>query len=507
MSTFLVSSVSRGWRETRQNSPARHALRCAVSAGLATALITGATHVPHVNHTTVALSLVLLIVGVAMRWGWVEALATSLAGGVGFDYFFIPPHGFRLETSEDWVTLGAFLLTAITTGQLSARAARNRAEAERRRDEMERLYRLGNALLDDENTEDTYERLPKHIMEIFQARTAIFLDRQRDRIFQSGPAESHISRERLQKVAAAGNSVFATPECCIVPIRRGGSLVGSLGLAGVSLSPTIAEAIAERVGVALAKAYTAQESVAAELARRAENLKSAVLDALAHEIKGPLATVKVSVSTLLSQQPGDAAQQHELLAIIDEESDRIERWIDDAIQVSRSHAGQLRLKKKTNSIQQVAEEALEGLGPLAAGRPIEVRIPKSLPSAAFDAEMIEKVIRLLLDNALKYSPPGSPIAVSADFTGAEIVLSVEDHGSGVPESEKERIFESYYRGSNGIQAAPGTGLGLASARCIMQAHGGEIWVTSAPVSGSVFHISLPATVDISDERFQSAERG
>jgi two-component system sensor histidine kinase KdpD len=490
-----------------QKPPVKRALRCVVSAGLSILLIIGATRVPHVNDTTVALALVLLILGIAMRWGWAEALVTSLAGGIGFDYYFLPPAGLKLEAPEDWVALGAFMLTAITTGHLSARATRDRAEAERRRDEMAKLDRLGTALLATENIQDVDERLTAQVTEIFSARGAAFLDRQHDVLFRSGPIESSISREKLQEVALTGNPLINSPERCIVPIRRGGELVGSLGLTGVSLSAAMAGAIAERVGVALARAYTAQASMAAELARKAENLKSAVLDALAHEIKSPLATIKVSVTTLLSQQSGDAAQQHELLTIIDEESDRIEGWIDDAIHVSRSDAARLRLKKQSNSMKQVAERALEGLGPLAGSRSIEVRIPESLPMAEFDAEMIEKVIRLVLDNALKYSPPGSPIVVSAEFTGAEIVLNVEDHGPGVPDSEKERIFESYYRGSSGRQSTTGAGLGLASAKFIMQAHGGEIWVTSAPGSGSAFHISLPATRDVPDEQPQSAERG
>ncbi len=482
--------------------------RWIVSAGLSVLLVIGATHVPQVNHATVALALVLLTVGFSMHWGWAEALIASFAGGLAFDYFFLPPTGLNIEAPEHWVTLAAFLLTAITTGQLSARAARNRADAEARRDEMARLYRLGNALLDSDGAEDARERIAKQITEIFQARSALFFDLESDRILRSGLADDFVSEDKLRRVAATGKALRSdSGDSFIVPVRRGGSLAGSLGIAGVSIAPGAADAIAERIGVALARMHAAQESMAAELARRSENLKSAVLDALAHEIKGPLATVKVSVTTLLSQPPESTDQQRELLAIIDEESDRIGRWIDDAVEVSRSQAGELHPRKKPNSIGQVAERALEGLGPLANGRQIVLRVPESLPAAAFDAEMIEKVIRLILDNALKYSPPGSPVALAAEFTGAEIVLNVEDHGFGVPENERERIFESHYRGIGARGNSPGTGLGLASARCIMQAHGGEIWVTGAPAGGSTFHISLPATMDVSDERAQSLERG
>ena len=491
-----------------QSAPVLRALRCAVCGALSVLVIVGATYLRHVNHTTVALVLVLLILGFAIRWGWLEALVTSLAGGLGFDYFFLPPRSFGLEEPEHWLTLGAFLVTAITTGQLAARAARNRDEADRRRREMERLYLLGNSLLDAGSMEGALDRLPRQIVEVFQAQSAAFFDQQGNRIFRWGAEDDCISEDKLRSVAAAGNSLItAAPACCLVPIHRGGNLVGSLGVAGALLSRSLAEAIAERIGVALAQAYTAQETVAAELSRRSEDLKSAVLDALAHEIKGPLATVKVAVSTLRSQHPGSLVQQKELLAIIDEESDRIERWIDNATQISRRDAGLLHPEKKPHSLKQVAECALEGLGPAAGGRTIEVRIPDSLPVTEFDAEMIAKVIRLVLDNALRYSPAGSPIVLSAEFTGAEIVLSVRDHGPGVPESERERIFDSHYRGSTATKGTPGTGLGLASAKCIMQAHGGEIWVTSADGNGSLFHLSLPVNMELSDERVESPERG
>ena len=486
------------------------ALRATASAALSILLVVGATHVRHVNHTTVALLLVLLILGVSMRWGWLEALVTSLAGGIGFDYFFLRSPSLNLEAPEYLVSLGAFLLTAVVTGQLFARAASARREAERQRDEVAKLDRLGNAVtgMEMEDIEVSLQRIPSQVTAIFGAEAAAFFDLASGRTFFAGAAMTCLSEDRLRSVAADGRPLIEDRErCCVVPVRRDGRLVASLGIAGVCLTQPTAAAIAERVGVALAKAYTARQTVAAELARRSENLKSAVLDALAHEIKGPLATVKVSVSTLLSNSPGTVPQQRELLEIIGEECDRIERWINSATEVSRSEAGQLHPEKKPNSLREVARRALEGLGPLAGGRLIEMHVPDSLPTAQFDADMVEKVIRLVVENALKYSPLSSPVSISSEFTGAELVLSISDRGPGVPERERERIFEPYYRGQRAQAATQGTGLGLSSARCIMQSHGGEIWVTDAPGGGSVFHISLPVTMNTADVEPESLERG
>ena len=474
--------------------------RCVVFAGLSVLVVFGSSQLHGVNHTTVALLLVLLILLVATRWGSSAATVASIAGGLAFDYFFLPPRGFGLEAPEHWIALGAFLLTAITTGQLSARATRYRHEAERRRDEISRLYRLGNALLASEGVTEASQAITDRIVEIFGARTTILFDLQSGKTFRSGPETGSLTEHLLRKAAASGNPLLdKLPGSCVVPIWRGGEPAGSLGIEGGILSRGISEAIAERIGVALARSYMAEQAMSAEVARRSENLKSAILDALAHEIRGPLATLKVSVSALLSQRPGNSAQQRELLTIINEESDRIDDWISNTIQISGSKAVELRVEKSLDSIGEVTLRALEGLGPQAGNRSIDVRIPDSVPRVAFDAAMIEKVIRLLLDNALKYSPAGSPIAVSAEFMGAELVLNIADHGCGIPVGDRERIFEKYYRGNAGKDRAPGTGLGLASAKCIMEAHGGEIWVTGAPGGGSVFHISLPAAIDISVE--------
>jgi two-component system sensor histidine kinase KdpD len=461
-----------------------------------------ATVIRHVNHTTVALAFVLCILLLATQLGWTEALVASLAGGLAFDYYVLPPAGFMLEAPEDMVTLAAFILTAVTIGWLSATSNANKMEAYRRRDEMARLYAVGKAL---ESTESAAEPIPAQLAEILGADGVAFYDRQEECILRSGPSAGRISDKSLHSVAATGNFIGDSGSAPrIVPIRHSGSISGSLGIAGADWSTSMLEAVADRVGVEMAKSLAARESMAAELARRSEDLKSAVLDALAHEIRAPLATVKVAVSTLLSRHPGEAAQQRELLEIIDGESERIERWINDATSLSRSDAGQLRLSKAPHRIGDVVSRALEGLGPLASGRVIQAYISDSIPRAIFDGEMIEKVIRQLLDNAVKYSAPGSPVDVSAEFTGTEIIVSVADRGRGIPAGDRDRIFERHYRGSGSATEVAGTGLGLASAKVILEAHGGEIWVTSSPGSGSIFSISLPAMLEGCREHAESS---
>ena len=481
-------------------------LRCSLSAGIAVAVITGATHLPKVNHTTVALGLVLLTLGFAMRWGWIEALTASLAGGLGFDYFFLPPRGFALESPEHLITLLAFLSTAITIAGLAARAARHRREAEQRATELGRLYEFGAALREDDHFDTLLERITDHVVEIFGVEGAAFYQRD-GRVCRSGASGGAIPDAWLREVAASGTPLLdRVDKVSVVAIMESGNLAGSLGVAGHPLPDRMLNALAERIGVAITKAHAVHQSMEAELLRRSENLKSAVLDALAHEIRNPLGTVKVSVRTLLSQHPGNASQQRELLTIIDEEVDRIQRGIDEAVQVSSREAAEIHLRKTPNPVKPVVMRALEGQGLALSGRQIEVAVDESLPLAVFDAELIEKVIWQLLDNAIKYSPPGSPIRVSAECSGTGIIVSVADSGCGISESDQQRIFEKHYRCPAPGSRIQGSGLGLSSAKAILEAHGGGIWVQSAPGAGSVFRFSLPLIMEASPEHCEDFER-
>ena len=243
--------------------------RCAIAACIAVFGIIGATHLPQVNHATVALGLVLLSLGLAVRWGLAEALAVSLAGGLGFDYYFLPPYGFGLGAPEHIVTLVAFLLTAVTTGGLAARVRRHRTEAEQRSAELGVLYEFSSALRDDEDCDVAEERVTEHVVEIFGVEGAAFYDQQSERIFRSGPEGGRIPATRLREVAATGNSVVERgSNVSVVAIREGSALIASLGIAGKPMSQRLLDEVAERLSVAIAKGHAARRSMEAELAQR-----------------------------------------------------------------------------------------------------------------------------------------------------------------------------------------------------------------------------------------------
>jgi two-component system sensor histidine kinase KdpD len=281
----------------------------------------------------------------------------------------------------------------------------------------------------------------------------------------------------------------------VTPITLGEEAIGSLALCGASLSDAALRSLLNLVAIAMDRAR-AQEAVnRAKVSRQSEELKSTLLDAIAHEFKTPLTSIKAVTTDLLSQPAGKLQNhQRELISIADESTDRLSRLVTDAIQLARIEGGTFRLNQEAHSPASLVEAALRQMKSLTDERQIAVRTAEDLPPVWVDADLIRMVISHLIDNALKYSPPGSPLAIGAragEIAGEnKVIVYVVDHGPGIAEDEQPRIFEKFYRGSN-ERNLTGTGMGLAIARAIIRAHGEDIWVTSKPGQGSEFAFSLP----------------
>jgi two-component system sensor histidine kinase KdpD len=451
----------------------------------------------HVDHATVALLLVLVIVQVARLWGWAEALTAAIAGAIGFEYYFLPPRGFGTASPEHWLALAAFAVTAVVTGQIAAQLDRRRIGAVRKQTEMEQLYRLVNALLENDSTESTVFQLAGHLVEIFGFDGVALCDKHSGQIVRAGARGDAVSDEALHDAANSGSlRKDADSGFSLVPIRYGGELMGSVAISGSTVSEPLLNAIAGRVGLGLARLYAMEKTTEAEVVRRSGELKSAVMDAMAHEIRNPLNSIRIAATALLTDDSEEEPDRNgscrrEMLSIIDEEVSRMDRFLDETAQLSRLEADHIELKKAPENIGQLIPGAIAEVGAVAGERVIDIRVPAALPPAECDRDLIALVLRQLLNNAFKYSPGDSPLTVSAEFTGADIVIDVVDHGPGVAEEERERIFEKYYRGRAASSGTRGTGLGLASAKAIVQAHGGRIWVTGPPSGGAAFHVSLP----------------
>lgn len=351
----------------------------------------------HVNPTTAALALLLIVLFVATAWGPKPAILASLLGVACFNFFFLPPVGtFRIAEPENWIAFIAFMITAITAGQLSSWARRQAEEANSARQEIERLYH---------ELQDTFER-----------------------------------------------------------------------------------------------------SSQAKALKQSERLKSALLDAVTHDLRTPLTSIKASVTILLEDQRavandkeearlGDEGRQ-EMLAVIDEESDRLDRFIEDLMALARIEAGEMQLRREWGSLSEIITTAMKRAAPLTKDHRLELWLDEELPSVRVDERAVAEVIYVLVDNAAKYSPSGTTIRVAAESDENGMVrLVVEDQGPGIPVELRERVFDKFFRAMrDGDQPGnkPGTGMGLAIAKGIVEAHGGHILIESTSDSnGTRVAVLLP----------------
>lgn len=355
----------------------------------------------HVNSTTVALGLLLVVLFVATAWGSRPAVLASILGVLSFNFFYLPPVGrWTIDDPDNWVALLAFLVTAVTAGQLSSRSKRRAEEADAGRREIERLYR---------ELQDAFERASQ-----------------------------------------------------------------------------------------------------AKALEQSERLKSALLDAVTHDLRTPLTSIKVSVTTLLEEtRPEgvdeaaalDAEGRREMLEVIDEETDRLNRFVEGLVEMARIEAGEMRLRQRWGSVEEIVSAALERAAPLTRGHEVLVEMDEGLPAVRVDARAMAEVLYTLLDNAAKYSHAGTRIGVFAESTNDNTVrVSVEDEGPGVPVELRERVFDKFFRamrdGDAGAPKPAGTGLGLAIAKGIVEAHGGRVHIEDTRGGrGSRVVVTLPLGED------------
>jgi two-component system sensor histidine kinase KdpD len=465
-------------------------LRLAGSLGAVAGIVAVCAFIRHVHVATVVLALLLAILIIANRWGFGEAAVATGLGALLLDYFFLPRRGLRIESTEYWVVFSTFLAVALVTSHLAARAKHQALAAAARSRELEKLYAFAQDLPMGVSTDSMVARFLDCLVRAFESKAAAFYDHSTGRAIRSGSEDCAIPLDRLRDTFSHPDlSIDKQAGTFLMPIRLGGQVVGSLGTCGGCISQDTFRAIVERMETDLEKSRALQRTSEAEAARRGQEIKSAVLDSLIHEVKTPLSVIKTAVSSLLSTD-SDASNRHELLTIINEEADWLDISMSEVFWTANVEAGILKPERVPHDVRQFIDSTVESLRSRLSATPCQLAIPDSLPKADFDFHMIKGVLKELLNNALKYSSPGSPLAISAELANNEIVISLKDSGPGVPGDVQSHIFEKHYRGS---VAAPGKGLGLALAKTIVEANGGRIGVTSQARAGSVFYFSLPVS--------------
>ena len=466
-----------------------------VTVGIVLAVVGAYRHVVRVNPTTAALTFLLAVLVVSATWGLKYSVVLALLATLAFNYFFLPPVGtFTIADTQNWVALFAFLVTAIIASHLSERARREAQDATHRRHEVERLYAFSQQMLIADNVVGLLNTLPQYLVEGFGVSAAALFVTGRENIYRSSPSTRELDAERLRTAAARGEPIVdAGHGLRFLPLRMGVRVVGAIGVAGGELTRETLEAAGSLVAIAIERAGAVEKLGKAEASREGEKLRSALLDSVTHEFRTPLTGIKASVTSLLSDGNLDPAQQKELLTVINEESDRLDRLVGEAAQMAQLDANQVELHREPHQIKEVVERAVEESKQALAGHPLEVVAPEELPTVRIDLDRIKDVLNHLLENAGKYSPADSPIRITAEAKDRRILVSVADRGPGIDDFEQTLIFDKFYRGKDQRYRVQGTGMGLAIAKAIVEAHGGSINVTSQLGHGSVFSFTLPIT--------------
>ena len=445
----------------------------------------------HVNHTTVALMFLVTVLLTSAYWGLRFAVVMAIGATAAFNFFFLPPVGtFTIADPQNWVALFAFLVTALVASNLAERARREAEGAKQHRREVERLFGLSQRLLASENVLELLNALPLYVQETFSVSSAVVMAADHPTVYRSSP--NAVFDETILRSTLLRGEPITQGGVSYVPLRLGMRTVGALGVTGDELSRETLDAVGSLMGLAIERARALEALSKNRAEQEHERLRTALLDSVTHEFRTPLTSIKASVTTLLSGANLGDQGRRELLTVIDEETDRLNRLVGEAAEMAQLDSGMFKLDLQPHSISDALEPALQDAKVSLESHPVEVLASSAqLPRVRMDVQRIREVLMHLLENAGKYSDPGVPIKVTSEVVDDRLVTSVADRGPGIDSFEQALIFEKFYRGQHQRYAAPGTGMGLAIAKVIVEAHGGTMGVVSQLGSGSVFSFTLP----------------
>ncbi len=466
--------------------------RWAAAAAMLTGIVAVFRLWVHLNTTTAALTLLLLVLFLAARWGLRYALATSIAATVAYNYYFLRRlERFTINDPQVWLNIFAFLTVAIVGSRLSERVREEGADARRRQGELEVLYGLSRQLLQTENVPSLLNAISPAIMLVTRAEAIVLYLLDGDRRYMAGDGSliqlDDIALRQLAETLPAPETVAKQAR---IPLRVGVRPRGLLLINGVNLSEETLEAIGGLISASIDRAQALEDVTRGEAAKESERLRSLMIDSITHELRTPLTAIKAAASTLLLPKPLDPEEQRELLTVINEESDRLNQLVSEAVEMAQLDTREVHMTFAPASIGALVEKALTYCSSLLDKHEVKVDIP-DLPAVKADADYITKVLTNLIENAAKYSAEGTPICISAELKDGMVSVSVADRGMGVDLSEQSLIFERFYRANVPSQQSWGTGMGLAISRAIIEAHHGTLSVTSQLGEGSVFSFTLP----------------
>jgi two-component system sensor histidine kinase KdpD len=462
---------------------------CLIAIGLVSFV---AYRIIPVNATTVGFAYLLLILVIASTWGFFEAALSSVLATLLFNFFFLPPIGtFTIADPQNWVALFSFLASSLIASRLSAQVKARALEAIERQRDLERLYAFSRAMLLTDNSAPFAQQLAGKLMEIFDLDAIVFYERHTGQFSSVGRQKPNGVEDKLRHAALPGGpSIQAHSGYVIVGVSRGSKPVASIALYGARMPESVLHGVANLVAIGLERARAQDLAQQVEAARQSEQLRATLIDAMAHEFKTPLTLIKAATTSLLANPDVPAESRREQITIADDEAEHLRELIDDAIEMARLDRAHIEIHQEMADLQGTLQDVLASMRADLDEHPVQILCNQPLRPIPFDKRLMKLAIRQLLDNALKYSPAGTAVEMSVQLKDGTLELEVTDHGKGIPADEQLRIFERFYRSPSVKDQIPGSGLGLSIAQVIVQAHHGELTVSSEP-GRTTFRITLP----------------
>ena len=463
------------------------------------------------NPTTVSMTfLVVVLVTAATARLWV-AVVTSLVAVVAFNFFFLPPVGtLTIADPQNWVALFAFLAVSLVASNLSAVARARTQEAVGRRDELARLFDISRDILVVTESREAISILARSLARRFDLDfAAIALPRGGDwEIFEAGAQTIALDTKQLAAAFAtaqtslefdayartyAGHREMTVDDKTVrlVPLRLGTKPIGILAASGRPIEAGTLDTLGGVVAIAIERAQFLEERKSAELTRQSEELKTALLASLGHDLRTPLTAIRVAASNLKTPalSTGDRVEQSDLILA---EVERLTRLFQNILEMARIDTGAIAAESLWSHPTEIIAAARDQVEQTLRPHPIEVNVEEDV-LVRLDPRLTATAIAHVLENAAQYSLPGSPIEISTRVARNELVVHVRDHGPGIAPADLPRLFDRFYRGVAARNRTSGTGMGLWIARGLLAAEHGRLWAENHPDGGAEFTIVVPVT--------------